>query len=158
MSDGAAGRRPWSLAPNASSKVLGDEFQDFLALAVDLYCFLSHPWFLHQCLSLNCISYRFVEQDLHRFVSWHEALSDQRAIERDRRGEGRHVVSRVIELVHRWLFTRPPQAGRPPRSPGCLGDEDAGVLHTHRPQIDSGKDSSDPAPPKRIFSARSKSG
>ena len=25
----------------------------------------------------------FVEQDLHRFVSWHEALSDQRAIERD---------------------------------------------------------------------------
>src|ERR1700726_283966 len=114
------------MTSNAPSKVLGDEFQDFLALAINLYCFLAHPWFLHQCFRLNCISYRFVEQDLRRFVSWHEALSDQRAIERDRRGEGRHVVSRVIELVHRWLFTRPPQGGAA-GSLTAAGDEDAGT-------------------------------
>ena len=47
------GRRPWSLAPNASSEVLGDEFQDFDGLVIDFHCCLTRSWFLPQCFRLN---------------------------------------------------------------------------------------------------------
>jgi hypothetical protein len=89
--------------PNAPSEPLGDEFQDFGALAINVHCSLAHPRFLRLCFGLNCLGYRFVEQDLYRVLSCQDALFDQCAIERDRRTDGRHVVSRVMECVHRPL-------------------------------------------------------
>ena len=73
------------------SEVLGKEFQDFRALAIDAH---SRPWFLRLCFRLNRLGYRFVEQDLHRFLSCQHALFDQHAIERDRRVDGCHCKPR----------------------------------------------------------------
>jgi len=89
------------LVPNAPSEVLGEEFQDLRALAIDAH---SRPWFLRLCFRLNRLGYRFVEQDLHRFLSCQHALFDQRAMERDCRADGCHVVSRIGECVHRQLI------------------------------------------------------
>jgi len=79
------------LVPNAPSEVLGEEFQDLRALAIDAH---SRPWFLRLCFRLNRLGYRFVEQDLHRFLSCQHALFDQHAIERDRRVDGCHCKPR----------------------------------------------------------------
>ena len=91
--------------------------QDFRAFAIDIYCCLSHPWFLRLPFRQNCLCYRFIEQDVHCFLSCHDALLNQRAIERDGRADGRHVVSWGIKFVHRRLI------------PGCAGRNDRPPLY-----------------------------
>jgi hypothetical protein len=89
--------------PDALSELLGDKFQDFRTLAIDVHRCFAHPCSLRVRFRLDCLGYRFVEQDSHRFLSRQDALFDQRPIERDGGADGRHVVSRVMECIHRRL-------------------------------------------------------